>query len=136
VTERQVNVSVKAEIGRIEESLLSLMTGFAQYRLRLARAYECVQVLLARRAGGFSSAEQEALYEATLDDAMRDYFQLRGQIDWWLEQARQVVDALTEMERRESSADVTAPEVNQQEVLTDGFEDGPATSFIDLGYVF
>ena len=129
-------MSVKTEIERIEESLQSLMTGFAQYKMRLAWAYARAQLLLARRAGGFSSAEQEALYEATLDDAVEDYFQLRGQIDWWLEQARQIIGALTEMERRESSADAPAPEVNRQEVLTDWFEDGPTTSFIDLGYVF
>ena len=112
------------------------MTGFAQYRLQLARAYACAQVLLARKAAGFSSAEQEALYEATLEDAIHDYFQLRGQIDWWLGQARQIVDALVEMERREALTDGSVPELDQQQVLTDGFEDGPITSFIDLGYVF
>lgn len=129
-------MSVKTEIGSIEDSLLSLMTRFAQYRLQLAWAYACAQLLLARRAGGFSSAEQEALYEATMDDAIEDYFQLRGQIDWWLEQARQIVDALMELERREAFTDGSVPELDQQQALTDGFEEGPTTSFIDLGYVF
>ena len=112
------------------------MTGFAQYRLQLARAYACAQALLARKAGGFSSAEQETLYEATLDDAIQDYFQLRGQIDLWLEQARQIVDALMEIERREAFTDGAVPELDQQKVLTDGFEEGPTACFIDLGHVF
>jgi|ERR1044071_2383923 hypothetical protein len=133
---QQVSVSVKTEIGRIEDSLLSLMTEFAQYRLQLARAYAYAQNLLAHRAGGFSSSEHKALFEATLDDAIYDYLQLRGQIDWWLEQAHQIIDALMEIERREASMDVSVPELDQQQVLTDGFEEGPTTSFIDLGYVF
>ena len=91
---------------------------------------------MARRAAGFSSAEQEALYEETLDDATQDYFQLRGQIDWWLEQARQIVDDLIEIERREALTGGSVPELGQQQVLTDGFEEGPTTGFIDLGYAF
>lgn len=127
-------MSVKIE--RIEDSLLSLMTGFAQYRLQLARAYAYAQNLLAHRAGGFSSSEHKALYEATLDDAIYDYLQLRGQIDWWIEQARQIIDALMEIERREAFTDESVPELDQQQVLTDGFEEGPTTVFIDLGHVF
>ncbi len=112
------------------------MIGFAQYRLQLERAYACAQVLLARRAGGFSSAEQEALFEATLDDTLKDYFQLRGQIDWWLEEAHQIVDAMMEIEQREAFTDEAVPELDQQQALTDGFEEGPTACFIDLGHVF
>lgn len=131
-----MSVNVDAELWRIEDSLWSLREGFGQYRLQLARAYECAQALLARRERGFSSAEQAALYDEALDYAVQAYFQLRDRINWWLEQACQIIAALIEIEREVALMDASMSEFNRKRAQTREFEDEPCMPFIDLEGIF
>lgn len=84
-----------SEIESVEDSLLKLREQFAQYREQFERAYENACSLLARRARGFSNPFEAALHEQTLSNALQDYFRLREQINWWLEQVGQLVFLLT-----------------------------------------
>jgi hypothetical protein len=93
-------INAHAELERIEQSLLRLRAEFVRYKSRLRRASECVQVLLERLARGFPNPETLAIYEETLNYALQDYFQLREQIDWWVETFHQITTLLDEVEKR------------------------------------
>jgi hypothetical protein len=93
-------INAHAELERIEQSLMRLRAEFADYKSRLRRASECVQVLLELRARGFPNPETSAIYEETLRHGLQDYFQLREQIDWWVEKFHQITALLDEIERR------------------------------------
>lgn len=88
-----------SEIESVEDSLLKLRTEFAQYREQFERAYERTALLLARRTLGFSDPFEAALHEQTLTNCLQEYFRMRQQIDWWLEQVSQLLVLLTKSER-------------------------------------
>jgi glycyl-tRNA synthetase beta subunit len=86
-----------SEIERIEDSLSRLREEFAEYRKLFEQAHESARTLLAQRARGFSNPFEAALHEQALTNALQEYFRLREQIDWWLEQVSQLVILLTKL---------------------------------------
>ncbi len=99
-----------ARMERIEDTLLRLIEGFARYRSQLMQAYECAQALSSRAAFGFTSSEAAALHQEQLDCALQAYFRLRDQIDWWLEQARQIIAGMIEVEGRQTPTGAPLPD--------------------------
>ena len=95
----QDSLGANTRIERTEDTLMSLIEGFARYKSQLMQAYDYAQMLSSRVAFGFSSSEEATSHRDQLDHALRDYFRLRDQIDWWLEQARQLVPSRLEPER-------------------------------------
>ena len=137
----QDSIGANPRLERIEDTLISLIEGFARYRSQLMQAYDYAQMLSSRVAFGFSSSEEAATHRQQLDCALRDYFRLRDQIDWWLEQARQLVASMLEPERGAASAGAPIPDCNRDRAQAHKSEEEPGGRFpvglfIELEEVF
>jgi chromosome segregation ATPase len=112
-----VKMDVNSDLDGIEQSLQTLSVEFAHYNSRLKRASERVHALSARIEGGFSNPERSAIYEETLNCALREYFQLREKIERWTEQVRQIVILLNEIEHRAALMSDDIPALNQKSMF-------------------
>ncbi len=137
----QEGTDANARMERIEDTLLHLIEGFARYRSQLMQAYECAQALSSRAALGFTNSEEEALPQEQLDRALQDYFRLRDRIDWWLEQARQIIAGMIEAEERQTPTGAPLPDNGREGAPAHQSEEGPGGQFpvglfIELEAVF
>ncbi|HEY0376829.1 MAG TPA: hypothetical protein VGC87_07720 [Pyrinomonadaceae bacterium] len=128
-------IGVNTRIERIEDTLMSLIEGFARYKAQLIQAYDYAQRLSSRVAFGFLSSEEAASHRDELNHALRDYFRLRDQLDWWLEQARQIIASMLEVERGAASACALISDCDQEKAQAHEFEE-PGGLFIELEEVF
>lgn len=126
---KQDGTDANARMERIEDTLLRLIEGFARYRSQLMQAYECAQALSSRAAFGFPNSEEEALHQERLDCALQDYSRLRDQIDWWLEQARQIIAGMIEVEERQTPTGAPLPDNGRDSAPAHQSEEGPSGKF-------
>jgi hypothetical protein len=82
-----------------------------------------------RAAFGFLDSEEAAQHQENMDRAVQDYFRLRDQIDCWLEQARQIIAGMIEVEERPTSTGVPSPDNGRESAPAHQSEGGTGGDF-------